>query len=105
VHCRLSQDKRDALTVFGEVFTSLQQGTVEAQENPMAMISTANFAEVQKYLNQTAHVISLVYVVIGEQQFQELPEDLRVILQSSAAEMQAYEHQLFVRRAAISARA
>jgi len=83
---------------FSEVFTSLQQGTVEAQENPMAMISTANFAEVQKYLNLTAHVISWVYVVIGEQQFQELPEDLRVILQSSAADMQAYEHQLFVRK-------
>ena len=83
---------------FSEVFTSLQQGTVEAQENPMAMISSANFSEVQEYLNLTSHVISWVYVVIGEKQFQELPHDLKEILLEAAKDMQAYEHKLFVQR-------
>ena len=83
---------------FSEVFTSLQQGTVEAQENPMAMISSANFSEVQEYLNLTAHVISWIYVVIGEKQFQSLPDDLKEILLNSAKEMQQYEHNLFLQK-------
>jgi len=82
---------------FTEVFTSLQQGTVEAQENPMAMISAAKFSEVQRYLNMTAHVISWIYVVIGERQFQELPQDLQTIFLQAAKDMQAYEHQMFLR--------
>ena len=60
---------------FSEVFTSLQQGTIEAQENPFAMIQAAGFAEVQDYINLTGHVMSWVYPVVGEKQFQALPED------------------------------
>lgn len=80
---------------FSEVFTGLQQGTIDGQENPFALILNAGFAEVQQYVNLTEHVMSWSYPVIGEQQFQELPEDLQAILLTSATKMQAYEHQLF----------
>jgi TRAP-type transport system periplasmic protein len=83
---------------FSEVFTSLQQGTVEAQENPLAMIRSANFSEVQSYLNLTEHVISWVYVVIGEQQFRKMPEKYQQIFLETARDMQAYEHQLFLEK-------
>jgi TRAP-type C4-dicarboxylate transport system substrate-binding protein len=81
---------------FSEVFTSLQQGTIQAQENPFAMIHNAGFSEVQKYLNLTGHVISWVYPVVGEKQFQKLPPDLQEIFLQAGKEMQAYEHQLFL---------
>ncbi len=81
---------------FSEVFTSLQQGTIEAQENPFPLILSAGFAEVQKYINLTGHVVSWVYPVIGEQQFQEFPDDLQEIFLEAAKDMQAYEHQLFL---------
>ncbi len=81
---------------FSEVFTSLQQGTVEAQENPFAIIKNAGFSEVQKYINLTSHVISWGYHLIGEKQFQKLPEDLKEVFLQAALEMQAYEHQLFL---------
>ena len=80
---------------FSEVFTSLQQGTIEAQENPFALILNSGFPEVQKYVNVTEHVMSWGYPVIGEQQFQKLPEDLQTILLTTAKDMQAYERQLF----------
>ncbi len=80
---------------FSEVFTSLQQGTVEAQENPFDLIKNAGFYEVQKYINLTEHVISWGYPVIGEKQFQKLPEDLKTIFIDAAKDMQAYEHHLF----------
>ena len=81
---------------FSEVFSSLQQGTIEAQENPFAMIKNAGFSEVQKYLNLTGHLITWGYPLVGEKQFQKLPEDLKTIFLQAAKEMQAYEHQLFL---------
>lgn len=82
---------------FSEVFTSLQQGTIEAQENPFAMINSAGFAEVQDYLNLTDHVISWTYPVIGEKQYQKFPDDLKEIFDQAAKDMQEYEHKLFVK--------
>ncbi|MDW3652606.1 MAG: TRAP transporter substrate-binding protein [Bacteroidia bacterium] len=82
---------------FSEVFTSLQQGTIEAQENPFAMIRSASFAEVQDYLNLTGHLISWVYIVVGEKQFQALPDDLQQEFSQAAKDMQAYEHSMFLR--------
>ncbi len=81
---------------FSEVFTSLQQGTIEAQENPFALVNNAGFAEVQKYLNLTGHVMSWVYPVVGEKQFQRLPTDLQKLFLEAAKDMQAYEHRLFL---------
>ncbi|MEL6653843.1 MAG: TRAP transporter substrate-binding protein, partial [Bacteroidota bacterium] len=81
---------------FSEVFTSLQQGTIEAQEYPFDLILNAGFAEVQQYVILTEHVMSWSYPVIGEKQFQELPSDLQQILLEAAQEMQEYEHNLFL---------
>ena len=81
---------------LSEVFTSLQQGTIEAQENPFAMIKDMGFAEVQDYLNLTSHVVSWVYPVIGEKQFQKLPPDLKKIFLEAAEDMIRYEHRLFI---------
>ena len=81
---------------LSEVFTSLQQGTIEAQENPLAMISSTNLYEVQDYVNLTSHVLSWAYVVIGDKQFQRLPLELQVIFMEAAKDMQNYEHRLFL---------
>lgn len=81
---------------FTEVFTSLQQGTIEAQENPLALIQSAGFAEVQKYVNLTAHVDSWSYVVFGVEQFQKLPSDLQKVILDCALDMQVYEHRIHI---------
>ncbi|QCX40359.1 TRAP transporter substrate-binding protein [Aureibaculum algae] len=81
---------------FSEVFTGLQQGTVEAQENPFALILSSGYYEVQKYVNMTNHVMSWSYPVIGEKQYQRLPDDLKIILKEAALEMARYEHKLYL---------
>ena len=81
---------------LSEVFTSLQQGTIEAQENPLAMISSTNLYEVQDYVNLTGHVISWGYIVMGDKQFQEMPRNLQIIFLDAAKDMQQHEHQLFL---------
>lgn len=85
---------------LSEVFTSLQQGTIEAQENPLAMISSTNLYEVQDFVNLTAHVLSWAYVVIGNKQFEQLPPDLQELFLKAAKDMKRYEHQLFLQNEA-----
>ncbi len=80
---------------FSEVFTALQQGTVEAQENPFALIYSAGFFEVQRYLNLTGHVTGWTYVVIGEKKFRALPADLQAMILEAGEAMQAYHRREF----------
>lgn len=81
---------------LSEVFTSLQQGTIEAQENPMAMIATQSFYEVQDYLIKTAHLRAWVYICIGKAQFDALPADLQQVVVDGGAYAQEAEHKLFL---------
>ncbi|MCC5884517.1 MAG: TRAP transporter substrate-binding protein [Halomonas sp.] len=80
---------------FSEVFTALQQNTIQAQENPLSLIESASFNEVQDYVNLTGHVRSWIYVVIGRNQFESMPEDLQQIVRDAAQEMQTYQAELF----------
>ena len=81
---------------LSEVFTSLQQGTIEAQENPYAMIQNQSFYEVQKYLIKTAHLRAWVYIAMGKAQFDALPEDLQQVVLDGGKYCQEYEHELFL---------
>lgn len=80
---------------FGEVFTALQQNVIEGQENPLSLIESASFYEVQKYVNQTGHVRSWIYVVIGKKQLDGMPAELRQIVLNAAKGMQTFESGLF----------
>ncbi|MEZ5535877.1 MAG: TRAP transporter substrate-binding protein [Thiolinea sp.] len=81
---------------FSEVFTSLQNGTIDAQENPLALIKSANFNEVQKFVNKTEHVRSWIYLVISEKTWAKLSEDDQKALMEAAAKAQAYEREMFL---------
>ncbi|MDQ0503568.1 TRAP transporter substrate-binding protein [Xanthobacter agilis] len=65
---------------FAEVYTALQTGTVDAQENPLAIISTAKLYEVQKYCSLTNHMWDGFWFLANRRAFQALPEDLRAIV-------------------------
>lgn len=82
---------------FAEVFTGLQQGTIDAQENPYALIHTASLFEVQKYVNKTEHVRTWIYLVIGEKKLQSMPKDLQQIVLDAAKEAQKYEHEIYLK--------
>ena len=41
---------------FGEVYTALQQGTIDGQENPLGIIASNSFMDIQKYLVMSKHV-------------------------------------------------
>jgi TRAP-type transport system periplasmic protein len=80
---------------FSEVFTSLQNNTIDAQENPLALIASANFNEVQDYVNLTEHVRSWIYLTISEMVWSELSEEDRQAITEAAQVAQEYERGLF----------
>lgn len=55
-----------------EVFTALQQGTVDGQENPLSVIQSQKFDQVQKYLTLTGHVYSPAVILMSKAQFDKL---------------------------------
>ncbi len=50
---------------FAEVYLALQQGVVDAQENPLPTIQAKKFYEVQKYINLTGHILDSLLTIIG----------------------------------------
>jgi tripartite ATP-independent transporter DctP family solute receptor len=78
---------------FSEVFTALKTGVIDGQENPFAQIYSAKFQEVQKYLSLTGHVYTPAYVLVGKDNWESLPEDVRQILEETAKETQAYVYE------------
>ena len=78
---------------FSEVFTALQTGVMDGQENPFAQIASAKFYEVQKYLSLTGHVYTPAYLVAGSKKWPTLPADARKIIEDAAKETQAWVYQ------------
>jgi tripartite ATP-independent transporter DctP family solute receptor len=62
---------------FAEVYSALQSGVMDAQENPFSQIASARFQEVQKFLSLTGHVYTPAYLVVSEDIWKKLPKDVQ----------------------------
>ena len=75
---------------FTEVFTALQQGTVDGQENPLSVITAAKLDQVQKYLSLTGHVYSPALIMMSRAQFDKLsPADQQAFLDAAKEAVKA----------------
>lgn len=79
---------------FGELFTGLQQGTVDGQENPLSIIETAQFYEVQKYLSLSRHIYNTATFIVNPGFWNSLTDEEKNIVQSAADESRDYMRQL-----------
>jgi tripartite ATP-independent transporter DctP family solute receptor len=69
---------------FPEVFTALQQGVVDGQENPLSVIMAAKFEQVQKYMTLTGHVYSPAIYLMNKAAFDKLsPADKQAFLDAA----------------------
>ena len=75
---------------FSEVFTGLQTGVIDGQENPYTNINSAKLNEVQKYLSKTGHVYSPAYPTMGKATYDSMDPEIRNILADTAREMSAW---------------
>lgn len=80
---------------FNEVFTGLQQNVIDGQENPVDLIHSGGLYEVQDYVNETEHVYSWIYILVGNKQFEKLSDENKKAVQEAAKEAQAFGKDLF----------
>ena len=78
---------------FAEVYLALQNGTVEAQENPLTTIEAKKFYEVQKHVILTGHIVDHVNTVVGTHLWKKLSDDERkmfvAVMQEASAKATA----------------
>lgn len=65
---------------FAEVYSALQTGIVDGQENPLAIISTAKLFEVQKFCSMTNHMWDGFWFLANKRAWEAMPEDVRAIV-------------------------
>lgn len=65
---------------FSELYSALQTGVFDGQENPVIWVQSQRFFEVQDYLSLTNHLYTVTYLLIAEDKFQALPEKYRAAM-------------------------
>ena len=84
---------------YNEVFTALQQRTIDGQENPTPQIWNAKFYEVQKYLTITNHSYTPYVLFMNKEFYQGLDEADKKLVASASRQMIEYNRKLATQRA------
>lgn len=85
---------------FAEVYLALQNGTVEAQENPLTTIEAKKFYEVQDYIVLTGHIVDHLNTVVAEGVWSKLSEEDKTIFTEVMQEAAARATAIIVEREA-----
>jgi tripartite ATP-independent transporter DctP family solute receptor len=79
---------------FPEVYTALEQKTIDGQENPFTVIEANKFNEVQKYLAGTRHIYNPQSMMISKKTWDRLNKEEQDVLLAAAKEAQAYQRNV-----------
>ncbi|KHK65742.1 ABC transporter substrate-binding protein [Pseudomonas fluorescens] len=79
---------------FPEVYTGLEQHTIDGQENPFTVIEGNKFYEVQKYLSVTGHIFNPQSLIISQKTWNRLNDDEKAMIRAAAAEAQAFQREV-----------
>lgn len=71
---------------ISEVYSALQQGVLDGQENPYSIIKSRQFEEVQSYLSDTNHFFDYIALVVNKRKFERLSAEQQTALREAAAE-------------------
>lgn len=72
---------------FGEVYSALDQGVIDGQENPAQIVESARLYEVQEYMSLSNHVYLPTFLVFGEPYLATLPPELAEAVMTVAADV------------------
>ena len=79
---------------FSELYSALQQGTIDGQENPSAHIYTKRFFEVQRYASLTGHAYAPEPMLISMATWKKLTPQQQAVIQQAANEAIAWQRKL-----------
>ncbi|RYF76534.1 MAG: DctP family TRAP transporter solute-binding subunit [Comamonadaceae bacterium] len=83
---------------FGEVYGALESRAIDGQDNPVAVIESAKFAEVQKYLSLTRHVYTGMPFLMSKKTWDGMSEAERAIIRAAAEEAKQEERKLTLQK-------
>lgn len=78
---------------INEVYTAIQQGTIDAQENPLSTIYNNKYHEVATYISETNHYYAAAALVFSKQLIDSLPEEYQQAIQEAAEEAGVLERE------------
>ena len=78
---------------FSEVYTALEQKTIDGQENPFSVIETSRLNEVQKYLAVSNHMYNPQSLIASKKKWDALTKDEQEILMSTVIEARDWQRQ------------
>lgn len=79
---------------FPEVYTGLEQHTIDGQENPFTVIEGNKFFEVQKYLSVTGHIFNPQSLIISQKTWSRLNDDEKALILEAASEAQKFQREV-----------
>ena len=79
---------------FAELYTALQQGTIDAQENPLELFISQRFYEVQKQITLTHHVFTTGMLMANPAWFNGLPANLQKVIRDAGMEATLLQRRL-----------
>jgi len=79
---------------FGELFSAMEQGVVDGQENPWSTILSSNFNEVQNYGTETRHVYTPFIMMLSERTWDRMAPEYQELVLEAARQSAVYQIQL-----------
>lgn len=78
---------------FGELYTALQQKTIDGQDNPYAITATNKFYEIQPYMTELGHVFDFTGFLINEEWYKSLGEKEKALIDKASAEATKFQRE------------
>src|SRR5690625_300739 len=79
---------------FGEMYSTLQQGTYDAMESPIALLYTSNLYEVQNYMSLTSHVYMPTALLMNNDFYESLSDEHQKIVMDASEMFKGEQRQL-----------
>ena len=98
IHVRLAESLGANVVIMdmGEVFTSLEQGVVDGQDNPLSTVKSEGWYEVQDYIYNTNHIVASLELFAGEQFWADVDEADRAVFEAAAAAASDYAWDMYI---------
>lgn len=79
---------------FPELYTALETGTVDGQENPYSTVEASKFDEVQKYFSNTRHIYNSQLLLVSKKFWDQLSDEEKKIFEEAAVETRDYQRKV-----------
>ncbi len=98
IHVRLAESLGANVVIMdlGEVFTSLEQGVVDGQDNPLSTVKSEGWYEVQDYVYNTNHIIASLELFTGQELWDAMDEADRAVFEEAAAAASDYAWDKYI---------